>query len=78
MILLQSTDTVASIAAFYDKAIKSNRWKVVGVAREPDWVKWELMKGTRDEAIVDIRADEETGRRIIIISRAQKPEEPKQ
>jgi hypothetical protein len=57
MLVFSSPDTVDKIGAFYESAFKSNT----------------LRKGARDEALVRIRKDTQSGSTVIMLSRAELP-----
>jgi hypothetical protein len=78
MIILQTGDPVEKIAEFYDRAIKSNGWKVVSDQRARDIMKIELQKGDRGEGLVRVIKDERTGVINIGLSRIEKPAQPAQ
>ncbi|HLG14489.1 MAG TPA: hypothetical protein VJH03_08310 [Blastocatellia bacterium] len=77
MLVLQTNTPIEKVAEFYEKAIKKMGWKVASALRDPEVYKWELKKGERDEALVQVK--KETGGRIsIVLSRLEKPPQPKQ
>jgi len=78
MIILQTGDPVEKIAEFYDRAIKTNGWKVVSDQRDRDIMKIELQKGDRGEGLVRVIKDERTGLVNIGLSRIEKPAQPAQ
>jgi hypothetical protein len=78
MIVLQTKDSVDKIAAFYDRAIKTNGWKIVSDQRDQDVMKIEVHKGDKHEGLVRVIKDEKTGLVNIGLSRVEKPEQPKQ
>lgn len=78
MIVLQTKDSVDKIAAFYDRAIKTNGWKIVSDQRDQDVMKIEVHKGDKHEGLVRVIKDEKTGFVNIGLSRVEKPEQPKQ
>jgi hypothetical protein len=78
MIILQTGDPVEKVAAFYDRAIKTNGWKVVSDQRDKDILKIELQKGDRGEGLVRVIKDEKTGVVNIGLSRIEKPAQPGQ
>ncbi|HWP45223.1 MAG TPA: hypothetical protein VNO14_18420 [Blastocatellia bacterium] len=77
-ILLQTRDSVDKIAAFYDRAIKSNGWKVLSDQRDQGVMKIEVQKGDRNQGQVNVFRDDKTGVVSISISRIERPVQPKQ
>ena len=57
------------IAAFYDKAIKSNGWEVTARNRDPEYSEWRVKKRGDEEGGVTVRKDPAKGSMIIQISR---------
>jgi hypothetical protein len=75
-IILETTDPMDRIAAFYDREIKKNKWVVVDKLIDPDVSNWILKKGTDDNAKVAVTRDSNTGRMSIVLVRSEKLEEP--
>jgi hypothetical protein len=78
MIILQTGDSLDKIAAFYERAIKTNGWKVVSDQRDKDVMKIEVNKGERDEGLIRVLKDEKTGLVNIGLSRIEKPAQSNQ
>ncbi|HET9531828.1 MAG TPA: hypothetical protein VFQ92_15825 [Blastocatellia bacterium] len=78
MIILQTGDPLDKIAAFYERAIKTNGWKVVSDQRDKDVMKIEVNKGERDEGLIRVLKDEKTGLVNIGLSRIEKPAQSNQ
>ena len=74
--VLQTTDTMDMIAAYYEEAIKNNHWTVIDKRIDPEQSDWNLKKGEENSAKVQVKKDLRTRRMSIIISRAEKSEEP--
>lgn len=74
--VLQTTDTMDMIAAHYEEAIKNNHWTVIDKRIDPELSEWTLKKGEENSAKVLVKKDLQTRRMSIIISRAEKSEEP--
>ena len=77
MLVLQTATPIEKVAEYYEKAVKKNRWKVVSSMSDPEIYKWELKKGDRDEALVQVKKDS-NGMISIVLSRLEKPPQPKQ
>lgn len=75
-IILQTSDDMDRIAAFYNKAIKDNQWKVNDKIIDPELSEWNLEKGKDNTAKVQVKRDVQTGRKNIIIVRGEKLAEP--
>ncbi|MFY9610285.1 MAG: hypothetical protein WAU45_16930 [Blastocatellia bacterium] len=71
-LVLTTSDTMDSLAAFYDKVIKSNGWEVTVRNRDPEYSTWRLKKGDKEEGGVTIKRDPNRGNMIIQISRNSK------
>lgn len=77
-IVLTTSGSMDSIAAFYDKAIKSNGWQVTVRNRDPEYSEWRVKKGDKEEGGVTIKRDPNRGNMIIIqISRSSTVDEKK-
>jgi len=74
MFLFETTESFQSIAAFYDKAIKKHGWTIASHIRDPEHLKWELIKGKTSEGLVEVKGDGNSNRKGIILSRAEKPQ----
>lgn len=74
LFLLSTPDSVEKVSTFYDSAIKSNGWSVASNLKDPESVEYTLTKGTRDEAMVRIKRDNQSGITVITLSRAEVPE----
>lgn len=69
----ESRATVDKIGEFYEKAFQSNGWEMVTKIKDPDNFEYTLRKGDRDEALVKIKLDTQTGSSLIMLSRSEKP-----
>lgn len=76
-IVLEASAPMDAIAAFYDKAIKSNGWEVTVRNRDPEYSEWRVKKRGSEEGGVTVRKDPTRGSMIIQISRTSTPEEKK-
>lgn len=77
MLVLQTAPPIEKVVEYYEKAVKKYRWKVVNNMRDPEIYKWELKKGDRDEGLVQVKK-ETNGMISIVLTRIEKPPEPKQ
>lgn len=75
-LVLAAPGSMDEIAAFYDKAIKSNGWTVTVRNRDPEFSEWKVKKGDRDEGRVMVKKDAKGGLTIQIV-RTNKPVEKK-
>ena len=75
-IVLSTSQPIDKIAAFYDKAIKSNGWTVVTKLADPEIYKVSLKKDAFNEAIIQVEKDPQSGIRRIGLTRLQKPKQP--
>ena len=73
MFMLETVATYERIAQFYDQAIKKNGWTVVYNTRDADYYKWELRKGKTSEALIEVKSKDQSARRTILLSRAERP-----
>ena len=77
-LVLQTLAPMDSIAAFYDKAIKSGRWEVTVRNRDPEYSEWRLKKGDKEEGAVTVKKDPTRGGSMIIqLVRTNKLDEKK-
>jgi len=76
-LVLAASGSMDNVAAFYDKAIKSNGWEVTTRNRDPEFSEWNLKKGDKDEGRVSVRWDPAKGSLTIQIVRTSKPVEKK-
>jgi hypothetical protein len=76
-LVLAAPGSMDSIAAFYDKAIKSNGWELTVRNRDPEFSEWKVKKGDKDEGRVTVRKDPAKGGLTIQIVRTAKPVEKK-
>ncbi|MEK6322527.1 MAG: hypothetical protein AABN33_12690 [Acidobacteriota bacterium] len=74
-LVLQTTDPMDMIAAFYQQAIKNNKWTVINKSVDPEMSEWSLEKGKEDSAKIQVRKDPQTGTMNIFIVRGEKLEE---
>jgi hypothetical protein len=75
--VLQTDDAMDKIVAFYDRAIKSNHWQVVGKTADPEIYEWVLVKGQDDSGRVQIKKDSQVGKMVIFVIRAEKLKDEK-
>jgi hypothetical protein len=71
-LVLSASGSMDSIAAFYDKSIKSNGWEVTVRNRDPEFSEWKVKKGDRDEGQVTVKRDPVKGGLVIQIVRTTK------
>ena len=76
-LVLGTSGTMDSIAAFYDKAIKAGGWTITERNRDPDFSEWRLKKGDKDEGRVVVKRDPAQGAMTIQIVRTSKAPEKK-
>jgi hypothetical protein len=69
---LRSGDPMDKITAFYERAIKENKWTVIDKIIDPEFSEWSLKKGDEQSAKVQVKKDEQTGAMIIVIVRGEK------
>jgi hypothetical protein len=74
MLVFSSPDAVEKVGAFYESAFKSNGWTVITNLKDPENFEYTLTKGTRDEALVRIKKDTQSGITVIMLSRAEVPQ----
>jgi hypothetical protein len=74
-LVLQTSDSMDLIAAFYQKAIKDNHWTVVESTIDPELSEWTLKKGEQDSAKIQVKKDPGTSKKNIAIVRGEKSEE---
>ena len=67
---------LATIAAFYDKAIKSNGWSVANKLTDPEVYKVTLKKDASNEAIIQVEKDPQTRLSQDRPYAASKPKQP--
>lgn len=72
--IFQTRDPMDKITAFYEQAIKSNRWTVIDKVIDPELSEWNLRKG-EDGAKVQVKKDPQTGTMNIMLVRGEKLEE---
>ena len=78
IIVYQLYGTAEEAAAFYEKQIKANGWTVITSSKTPDYYDWQLKKGERDQAAVNIRRDAQQPAYLILsVNRNQLPEAAK-
>ena len=71
-IILQTSDEMDKIAAFYNQALKDNQWKINDKIIDPEMCEWNLEKGKDNTGKVQVKRDPQTGRKSIIIVRGEK------
>jgi hypothetical protein len=74
MYIYQANETPENVAAFFEKSVTSNGWKILSRTKEPDNFEFTLGKGTRDEGIIRVKKDTQSKATVILLSRAQSPE----
>lgn len=75
-IVLNTTDSMDKVAAFFERAIKDNKWTVLGKMVDQELSEWRLKKGEDNNAKVQVKKDETTKALNIIMVRAEKLEAP--
>jgi hypothetical protein len=73
-LVLQTSDSMDLIAAFYQKVIKDNQWSVVDKVIDPDMSEWILKKGEENSARIQVKKDPASSRKNISIVRGEKLE----
>lgn len=76
-VALQTTDSMDKIAAFYDKAIKSNGWDVSQRQIDPEYSEWILKKNADDDAKVTVQRAKQGNMFVIVAARTAKQAPPK-
>lgn len=71
-LVLETRDSMDKIAAFYDKAIKSNGWTVDSRTFDPEFAEWNLRKPFDNEGKVQVKRDPRTKAMNIVIARTEK------
>jgi hypothetical protein len=71
-LVLETRDSMEKIAAFYDKAIKSNGWFVDSRTVDSEFAEWNLKKAFDNEGKVQVRKDPRTSAMNIVIVRTEK------
>lgn len=74
--VLQTSDSLEMIVAFYERVIKSNGWTVTNKMIDPDLTEWSLKKGEENNAKIQVKKDPQTGIRNIVIVRGEKLVQP--
>lgn len=74
-LVLQTSDSMDAIVAFYQQVIKDHQWTLVDKTIDPDMSEWNLKKGEENSAKIQVRRDPTTGRKTIFVSRGEKLEE---
>lgn len=69
---LRSRDSMDKITAFYEQAIKANKWTVVDKLIDPELSEWNLKKGEENSAKVQVKKDLTSGAMNIVIVRGEK------
>lgn len=73
-LVLATSDSMDNVAAFYERVIKSNGWKVSLRNRDPEFSEWTVKKGEKDEGRVAVKRDPTTRGLTIQIVRTAKPQ----
>jgi hypothetical protein len=76
-LVLQTSDPMDMIAAFYEQMIKNNHWTVIDKTIDPEQSEWILKRDEENSAKIQVKKDPQSGRRNIFIVRGEKSEEPK-
>lgn len=71
-LVLQTNDSMDKISAFYEQAIRNNKWTVTDKLLDPELSEWSLKKGEENSARVQIKKDPQSQRMNIIIVRGEK------
>lgn len=72
LVFFEAFDTFDNVTAFYDKAIRSNGWKINTRTCDIGDCVWRVSKGDRDEAIVQVKFDQQLKRVSGGINRSRK------
>lgn len=72
LVFFEAFDTFENVTAFYDKTIKANGWTVNTRTCDLGDCVWRLSKGDRDEAIVEVKQDQQSKRISGGINRSRK------
>jgi hypothetical protein len=75
ILMYQLRAPIEEAVAFYEKQIKANGWMVITSSKTPEYNEWTLKKGERDQAIVNIKKDQQY--MLLSINRNQLPEAAK-
>jgi hypothetical protein len=78
MMMLQARGSMTELAAFYDRAVKSNGWTIVRNTRDADNYRVQLLKADKGEAVIEIKKDTRSNFYYIMLSRAGSAPQPKQ
>jgi hypothetical protein len=70
--VLQSSDSMDKIVAFYERVIKANRWTVLNKVIDQEASEWRLSKGQDESAKVEVKKDQQTGRMTILVVRGER------
>jgi hypothetical protein len=76
-VLMQSSDSLENIQAFYEKAARSKGWKIISKTNNGEQADLMLNKGDKDDAGILVKKDNERKATIIQIVRTEKIPEPK-
>lgn len=76
-VLMQSSDSLEKIQAFYEKAARSKGWTIVSKANNGEQADLMLKKGDKDDAGVLAKKNSETKLTLIQLVRTEKIPEPK-
>jgi hypothetical protein len=76
LLTLKTTDPMDKITAFYERAIKDNKWTVIDKIIDPEFSEWSLKKGEDSSAKIQVKKDQQTRAMNIMIVRGEKLEEP--
>jgi hypothetical protein len=71
-LVLETRDSMDKIAAFYDKAIKSNGWTVDSRVVDSEFAEWNLKKTFDNEGKIQVKKDPRTNAMNIVIARTEK------
>jgi hypothetical protein len=62
------------LTAFFERAIKDNKWTVVDKLIDPEFSEWTLQKGEDNSAKIQIKKDQQSNALNIVMVRGEKME----
>lgn len=71
-----TNDPMDKITAFFERAIKDNKWTVIDKIIDPEFSEWTLKKGEDNSAKVQVKKDQKTSALNIVMVRTEKLEAP--
>jgi hypothetical protein len=76
-ITMQTGDNVETIVAYYEKAAKSNGWKIVNKRADTETGELDFEKGEKDKGGIRVQRDAQSNAVTIFIARAEKADAAK-